>query len=71
MGTFFLFNTFINESDGRIQGMLMKSEDDTKLERVASSLEDKLRIENDPDKLESWSEIIKVELSKGKCKELH
>ncbi|XP_075790522.1 solute carrier family 23 member 1-like isoform X4 [Pelodiscus sinensis] len=37
---------------------------------VASSLVDRIRIQNSLDKLENWSEINKVKLNKGKCKVL-
>lgn len=44
---------------------------DTKLGGVTSTLRDRIRIQNDLDKLENWSEINKVKFSKEKCKVLH
>lgn len=35
--------------------------------RVASGLDDSIRIRNDPDKLERRPEISKVNVNKGKC----
>ncbi|CAM5081660.1 unnamed protein product [Natator depressus] len=66
-----LFNVFINELDNGIESTLIKFEDDTKLGGVASALEDRIKIHNDLDKLEKWSEVIWMKFSKDKCKVLH
>lgn len=52
----------------RIASPLVKSADDTKLGRDASASEDRIRIQNDHDKLEKGSEINKIKFNRGKCK---
>ncbi|CAM4708776.1 unnamed protein product [Lepidochelys olivacea] len=47
-----LFNIFINDFNNGIESTLIKFVDNTKLGGVASALEDRIKIQNDPDKLE-------------------
>ncbi|CAM4578709.1 unnamed protein product [Lepidochelys olivacea] len=62
-----LFNIFMNDLDST----LIKFADDTKLGVVASALEDRIKIQNDLDKLEKWSEVNMMKFNKNKCKVLH
>uniref|UniRef100_A0A8C4Y200 Macro domain-containing protein n=1 Tax=Gopherus evgoodei TaxID=1825980 RepID=A0A8C4Y200_9SAUR len=66
-----LFNIFIIDLDNGIDSTLTKFADDTKLGGVASALEDRIKIQNDPDKLEKWSEVNRMKFNKDKCKVLH
>ncbi|CAM5075370.1 unnamed protein product [Eretmochelys imbricata] len=66
-----LFNIFTSDLDNGIRSTLLKSEDDTKLGGVASALEDRIKIQNDLDKLEKWSEVNRMKFNKDKCKVLH
>jgi len=51
--------------------MLIKFADDTKLGGVANSSEDRIRIQTDLDRLESWAKANKMNFNKEKCKILH
>ncbi|CAM5094356.1 unnamed protein product [Natator depressus] len=66
-----LFNIFINDLDNGIESILIKFVDNTKLGGVASALEDRIKIQNDLDKLEKWSEVNRMKFNKDKCKVLH
>ena len=46
------FNIFINDLDEGVQGLLVKFADDTKLGRIANTLKDRKKIQNDLDTLE-------------------
>ena len=48
-----LFNIFVNDLAEGIESMLIKFADDTKLGGVANSPEDRIKIQNDLDRLES------------------
>lgn len=48
-----LFNILINDLDERIEGMVIKFADDTKLDRIVNILEHKNKIQNDFDRLEN------------------
>lgn len=47
--------------------MLKRFPDDSRLGKVESVLEDRLRIQNDIDKLEQCPEINELKFSKDKC----
>ena len=49
-----LFNVFINDLDERIDSIISKFADDTKLGRLADILEGHATIQRDLDRLESW-----------------
>ncbi|CAM4536017.1 unnamed protein product [Caretta caretta] len=66
-----LFNIFINDLDNGIQSTLIMFADNIKLGGVASALEDRIKIQNDLDKLEKWSEVNRMKFNKDKCKVLH
>ena len=51
-----LFNVFINDVDEEVQGTLIKFADDTKLGGIASTLEDRNKLQSDLDRLERWDE---------------
>ena len=63
-----LFNIFINDFDEGIEGVLIKFPDDTKLGGVANTPEDRIRIQDDLDRLENWA---KMNFNSDKCKVLH
>ncbi|CAM5123811.1 unnamed protein product [Eretmochelys imbricata] len=65
-----LFSIFIKDLDNGIQNTLIKFADDTKLGGVASALKDGIKIQNDLDKLEKWSEVNRMKFNKDKCKVL-
>ncbi|KAF7245886.1 putative RNA-directed DNA polymerase from transposon BS [Varanus komodoensis] len=47
-----LFNIFINDLDEEVHGKIIKFADDTKLGGIANTLEDRMKIQGDPDGLE-------------------
>ncbi|KAF7252760.1 RNA-directed DNA polymerase from mobile element jockey [Varanus komodoensis] len=66
-----LFNIFINDLDGEVQGKIIKFTDDTKLGGIANTLEDRMKIQGDFDKLEHWAESNRMRFNKDKCQVLH
>lgn len=64
-------NIFIDDLDDRIESTFIKFADDTKLGRVASTLEGRISTQIDLDKLENWSEMNKIEFNRAKCKVPH
>lgn len=46
-----LYNNVINDLDDGMQCVLIKSANNTRLEATVCTLKDKIRIQNDPDKL--------------------
>ncbi|CAM5112215.1 unnamed protein product [Natator depressus] len=66
-----LFNIFIIDLDNGIESTVIKFADNTEMGGVASALEDRIKIQNDLDKLEKWSEVNRMKFSKDKCKILH
>ncbi|CAM4661769.1 unnamed protein product [Lepidochelys olivacea] len=66
-----LFNIFISDLDNGTECTLTKFENDIKLGGVVSALEDRIKIQNDLDKLEKWSEVNRMKFNKDKCKVLH
>ena len=64
-----LFNIFINDLDldEGIECMLTEFADDTKLGGVVNSPEDRIKIQNDLDRLESWAKTNKMNFNREKC----
>ena len=50
-----LFNFFINNLDEAVEGILIKFADDTKLDGVANTPEERTTIQSDLDRLENWA----------------
>uniref|UniRef100_A0A803T8E9 Reverse transcriptase domain-containing protein n=1 Tax=Anolis carolinensis TaxID=28377 RepID=A0A803T8E9_ANOCA len=66
-----LFNIFINDLDGGLEGTIIKFADDTKLGGIANTPEERSRIQNNLDRLERWAETNKMKFNRDKCKILH
>ena len=66
-----LFNIFINDMDEGVQGMLVRSADDTKLGGIGSTLEDRNKIQSYLDRMEHWTESNRMKFNRDKCKVLH
>ena len=66
-----LFNTFTNDLDDGMECNLSKFVDGTKLGGVADTQEDCAAIQQDLDRLESWTEGNLIKFNKSKCKVLH
>ena len=66
-----LFNIFINDLDEEIESSLSNFADDTKLGRVADTLEGFATIQHDLDRPESWTGRNLMRFNKSKCRVLH
>uniref|UniRef100_A0A803SZG5 Reverse transcriptase domain-containing protein n=1 Tax=Anolis carolinensis TaxID=28377 RepID=A0A803SZG5_ANOCA len=66
-----LFNIFINDLDEGLEGTIIKLAEDTKLEGIANTPEDRSRIQNDHNRLERWAETNKMKFNRDQCKILH
>lgn len=64
-------NVFIKGLDDGIEKVLIKFADDTKLGGTTSILEDRIRIQNDLDKLEKWTGKNRMKFNRDKCKAVH
>ncbi|KAJ7426116.1 hypothetical protein WISP_18846 [Willisornis vidua] len=62
-----LFNTFKNDLDTGVEGILRKIADDPKLGRAVDSLKGRETVQRDLDKLEDWAITYNMEFNKGKC----
>ncbi|KAF4794637.1 hypothetical protein TURU_099350 [Turdus rufiventris] len=62
-----LFNSFINDLDRGLEGMLHKFADDTKLGGTFDSLEGRKILQGEHNILEDWT----ITFYKGKCQILH
>lgn len=62
-----LLNVFIKDLDDGIEKVLIKFADDTKLGGTTSILEDRIRIQNDLDKLEKWTGKNRMKFNRDKC----
>ncbi|PKU48010.1 rna-directed dna polymerase from mobile element jockey-like [Limosa lapponica baueri] len=66
-----LFNVFISDLDDGIKCTLMKFADDTKLSGEGDSLEGRVTLQEDLDKLEEWANKNLMKFNNDKCKLLH
>ena len=66
-----LFLIYINDIETEIQSIIRLFADDTKLFNIADTDTDKLRIQNDTDKLEEWSEKWLLKFNVDKCCTMH
>ena len=66
-----MFTIFINDVDERIESILSKFADYTKLGGVADAPEGCATIQQDLDRLESWAGRNLIKCNKSKCRVLH
>ena len=64
-----LFNIGVNDVDEKVQGRLIQSGDDTNLSGIASTLEERKKIQNDGQ--EQWAENNRMKFNRNKWKVLH
>ena len=66
-----IFLIYINDIEVEIQSIIRLFANDTKLFNTADTDTDKLRIQNDTDKLEEWSEKWLLKFNVDKCCTIH
>ena len=66
-----LFLVYIDDLEEGVTGNILKFADDTKLFRKTKEIGDKQKLQDDIDKLVSWSEKWQMLFNFGKCKCLH
>ena len=70
LGPILLF-VYINDLEEGVKGKILTFADDTKLFRKTKEIGDKLKLQDDIDKLVRWSEKRQMLFNFGKCKCLH
>lgn len=66
-----LFTIFISDLDNGTMFILMKSDNDTKLSGEVNSLEGKVTLKEDLDRLGEWADKNLMKFNQDKCKVLH
>ena len=66
-----LFLVYINGLEEGVTGKILKFADDTKLFRKTKEIRDKLKLQDDIDKLVRWSKKWQMLFNFGKCNCLH
>ena len=66
-----LFLVYIDDLEEGVTGKILKFADDTKLFRKTKKNGDKQKLQDDIDKLVTWSEQLQMLFNFGKCKCLH
>ena len=66
-----MFNIFISDLDEKMERILSKFADDTKLGRVADTAEGCAAIQQDLHRLKSWAEKNLMRFNKGMYRDLH
>ena len=66
-----LFNIFIYYLNSRIECILSKFADNTKMSGAADIIEERNAIQRDLDELGKWVDVDIMRFNKAKCKSLH
>jgi len=66
-----LFVTYINDLEENLSGFISNFTDDSKVGGIGDSDEDRQRIQQDIDRLETWAERWLMEFNPDKCEVMH